>query len=238
MNWSVCQTSQRCFKQKAAGDLEAPSGRLLQKKQLTQVTGGTGYGGYGAKVLLFHVGFSVWDLIRKRLVRWMLKNVRGGRLVETSFHAQSQPATVAMSPLPESARSLGLEQVHKHDPMTRASLGLDLQLTAPNRRIVSGATSHPCCYHWPVFAWIRCCADAAGSLAMSTIRLIPFLALHSYFCIVLLQLKRSLVGLSVHLSYHRKGCDRTIVFGWNSGNPPGKRRRILKRRLKFMSKPW
>ena len=63
----------------------------------------------------------------------MLKKVRGGRLVETSFHAQSQPATVAMSPLPESARSLGLEQVHKHDPMTRASLGLDLQLTAPNR---------------------------------------------------------------------------------------------------------
>ena len=38
-----------------------------------------------------------------------------------------------MSPLPESARSLGLEQVHQHNPMTRASLGLYLQLTAPNR---------------------------------------------------------------------------------------------------------
>ena len=55
------------------------------------------------------------------------------RLVETSHPAHSQPSSVAMSPLPESARSLGLEQVHPHNPMTRASLGLHLQLTAPNR---------------------------------------------------------------------------------------------------------
>ena len=65
----------------------------------------------------------------KRLVRWMLKEIY--RLVETSCHARSQPSSAAMSPLPESVRSLGLEQVHKHNPMTRATLGLHLQLTAP-----------------------------------------------------------------------------------------------------------
>ena len=59
----------------------------------------------------------VESLDMKRLVRWMLKEIC--RLVETSYHPHSQPSSVAMSPLPESARSLGLEQVHKQNPMTQ-----------------------------------------------------------------------------------------------------------------------
>ena len=68
----------------------------------------------------------------KRLVRWMLKEIC--RLVETSYHARSQPSSVAMSPLPERVRSLGLEQVHKHNLMTSSTYSPELfqeQLSAP-----------------------------------------------------------------------------------------------------------